>query len=353
MPSVVNNTLVIDGGQVEANNTFQEWLDATNDIIDAFDNVVYKDNSGNVTIDNNLEVANTVTVDNIEPTSAGGTVTIAGDIAMDDTLTIDSNGVGQVAFQLASVDTWKFRTNAAHTELQFFDGVDTFELNSTTKRIDSATYKISGNILTGGTGVTYTESTGTFSIGQDVSTTANVEFNSVTVTDELDVSAASTITLPVGFGLVPTGAILMWSGSIVSIPSGWALCDGTNGTPNLQNRFIVGAGDNYAVDATGGADSVALTTAQMPAHTHGAGTIATSSAGAHTHTYSDSYILGGGSFLDTGDGGTDRQQNTQTLTTNSAGEHTHTITGNTGSTGSDAAHENRPPYYALAYIMKT
>lgn len=62
--------------------------------------------------------------------------------------------------------------------------------------------------------------------------------------------------------MVPIGGIINWSGAIVNIPAGYQLCDGTNGTPNLKNKFIVGAGDTYAVDGTGGA----LT------HRHAAGT---------------------------------------------------------------------------------
>lgn len=148
--------------------------------------------------------------------------------------------------------------------------------------------------------------------------------------------------------LVPAGVILLWSGSIASIPSGWNLCDGTNGTPDLRNRFIVGAGDSYAVGATGGADSVTLTEAQMPAHTH---TGSTNSAGDHNHTVS---------FLDSPQVNTVNKQGpdlhnigdlgTGTYTTTTAGAHTHTVT--VGSTGGGSSHENRPPYYALAYIMK-
>ncbi len=52
--------------------------------------------------------------------------------------------------------------------------------------------------------------------------------------------------------MLPTGIITLWYGSIATIPSGWVLCDGNNGTPNLKNKFIVGAGDTYAVDAIGG-----------------------------------------------------------------------------------------------------
>ena len=51
---------------------------------------------------------------------------------------------------------------------------------------------------------------------------------------------------------VPTGGIIMWSGSIGSIPSGYVLCDGQNGTPNLKDSFVVGSGNTYAVGNTGG-----------------------------------------------------------------------------------------------------
>ena len=63
------------------------------------------------------------------------------------------------------------------------------------------------------------------------------------------------------------GTIVMYYSS-TNIPSGWALCDGKNGTPDLRNRFIVGAGSNYEVGNVGGVDSVSLTEAQMPEHNH-------------------------------------------------------------------------------------
>ena len=143
-----------------------------------------------------------------------------------------------------------------------------------------------------------------------------------------------------------SGIIVMWSGAIDKIPTGWVLCDGANGTPDLRNRFIVGAGTDYTVGNTGGSDNVALTTAQMPSHTH---TGSTAKAGSHTHTirvgeYSYESVL-----KITAPTGKDEYRN-KDVPTNSAGEHTHTLTIN--SAGSGESHENRPPYYALAYIMK-
>jgi hypothetical protein len=137
---------------------------------------------------------------------------------------------------------------------------------------------------------------------------------------------------------IPAGLISMWSGSIASIPGGWALCDGANGTPDLRDRFLVGAGGLYNVGATGGSKD-----AIVVAHAH---TGTTASAGAHTHTYVEptfgQHPTGSGSFEQRG-------ANTNG-TTGSAGAHTHAL--NIDSAGSSGADANLPPYYALAYIMK-
>ena len=131
--------------------------------------------------------------------------------------------------------------------------------------------------------------------------------------------------------IVPSGVIVMWSGSIASIPSGWYLCDGTNSTPDLRSRFIVGAGSTYAVNATGGsADAITV------AHSHSI------SDPGHNHTYPASGKLGAGSGAVFGviTGGD------LVVTTSTTGI---TATNSTGSTGTNA---NLPPYLALAYIMK-
>lgn len=167
---------------------------------------------------------------------------------------------------------------------------------------------------------------------------------------------------------IPSGFIGMWSGSIGAIPGGWLLCDGTNSTPDLRDRFIVGAGTSYSVGAIGGSASVTLTESQIPTHTHTI-TATSGAAGAHTHTVTDpghthTYAAPSGSAYEYGTGltgssgiATSSTTNTGSATTGismtSAADHTHTITATAGNAGSGSSHENRPPYFALAYIMKS
>lgn len=117
----------------------------------------------------------------------------------------------------------------------------------------------------------------------------------------------------------PVGTIVIWSGTADNIPTGWQLCDGTNGTPDLRDKFVLGAGNKYAVGATGGSEEVTLTVAQMPLHTHGIA--GTTSAGSGEYR---AQIVKMGTNI------------TQSATT----------------AGGSESHPNMPPYYALCYIMK-
>lgn len=105
---------------------------------------------------------------------------------------------------------------------------------------------------------------------------------------------------------------MLWSGAIGDIPAGWVLCDGNNSTPDLRNRFVIGAGDTYAVNDTGGNVD----------HTH------SFTGNGHTH------VIGGGSDIATGPGFDAISESTQVTGTTNAGS-------------------SLPPFYALAYIMKT
>ena len=130
-----------------------------------------------------------------------------------------------------------------------------------------------------------------------------------------------------GKGSVPIGTIIMWSGSLSELSSEWALCDGNNGTPNLSGRFIVGAGGGYAIGAKGGEEKHKLTVDEIPSHKHNnrvqtVGYGASHNGSAEAATY-DGYSRNNG-WKD--------------------------ISG--ASKGGDQPHENRPPYYALAFVMR-
>lgn len=155
-----------------------------------------------------------------------------------------------------------------------------------------------------------------------------------------------------GFVLIPSGFIAMWTGSVA--PNGWTLCDGTNGTPDLRGRFVLSMGQgvgltNRVLGATGGEETHLLTSAEMPTHTH---TGTTAVDGSHTHTVSNTVQKTGSNTpagLDASANEIDTIDTTST-TTSTAGSHTHTFT--TDSTGGGSAHNNMPPFYVLAYIMK-
>ena len=150
---------------------------------------------------------------------------------------------------------------------------------------------------------------------------------------------------------VPTGAILMWSGSIATIPTGWLICDGTNGTPDLRSRFVVGAGSTYAVNATGGSANATLVS-----HSHTASSSSSVTDNGHQHVV-NTWV---GNGAQGADGAAVTGNNTQTAFGNffSAGADTATTnisvsTSTSISTeGSSATNANLPPYLALAYIMK-
>ena len=144
------------------------------------------------------------------------------------------------------------------------------------------------------------------------------------------------------------GMIILWYGNTSNIPPGFVLCDGNNGTPNLTDRFVVGAGGAYSPGATGGSSSVTLSTAQLPSHNHSASSSVNDPG--HFHTWDRQDVI-----INNGYRPWPASNNDCSRTTANTGTNTTGITVNTtiGSTGSGQSHENRPPYYALCYIMKT
>lgn len=245
-------------------------------------------------------------------------------------------------------------------------------------------------------------STNIYTIGKNVGigvqnpTTPLDVLGNVNFSGDLAVSGTVTARKFVGDGIVPRGGIIMWSGT--TPPAGWVLCDGrhynSNGTekqlcpplmvcpsahiktPNLMGKFVVGY-DTTSTDyinpgnksdtlrdlvfsfaivgggiagQTGGEESTQLTIANLPSHRH-----SISNDGAHVHSIGNS----GDGFLRSDQSGAEIREystgqdrvNYQPISqTNNSGSHNHG--GNTGYQGSNQAHENRPPYYVLAYIMK-
>jgi len=174
------------------------------------------------------------------------------------------------------------------------------------------------------------------------------------------------------FGLsIPSGVITMWSGAVGAVPAGWALCNGSNGTPDLRDRFVIGAGGDRAVGTTSDGtipshshasgtldnDTAANHTHTGPSHTHtgpshrhtgpshthGSGTIATNSTGAHQHTQRRASGTALNDWVSTlGDGSsgmgnryeeTTIAQTTNRILTASAGAHSHSVSGSTASGG--------------------
>lgn len=191
-------------------------------------------------------------------------------------------------------------------------------------------------------------------------------------------------TAPLG---VPRGIVTHYWGSTETIPAGFQLADGTNGTPNALGRFLVGAGGSYAVGDVGGAASVTLTAAQIPghvhagpshvhsgpSHTHGAGTLSVT-GGEHSHrlwtkeTTSTSHDHTSTQSVARGGPGTNVLSLVDTYISQTASGHAHTVggstaasgtdntgasgTGNTGTTGGGGSHENRPPFLALLPVIR-
>jgi microcystin-dependent protein len=161
--------------------------------------------------------------------------------------------------------------------------------------------------------------------------TDQMKVTNLDVTQNLNTGSLNTTS----FNLLPKGIITLWSGQVDKIPAGWVLCDGQNGTPDLRSRFIVGAGQggglsNYGVNDIGGVELVTLTVDQMPAHSHNI-----------------SLLSRDGDPDGWNDGNRNYWRNSNYL-------NRYRDDGKiTDPRGGNQAHENRPPYYALAYIMKT
>lgn len=184
-----------------------------------------------------------------------------------------------------------------------------------------------------------------FSIGGNLAVTGTITTTTVSnATANTQVATTEFVR-----NIIPSGVITLWYGLIANIPDGWYLCDGGNGTPNLTDRFVLGAGNAYTSGQTGGsADAIVV------AHNHSAIASSTSvvTDPGHAHQQADNSsvnIFGGGGGGSGGSRGGSGLFTYSAYTGISVATTTTVTNAVTGSPGTDA---NLPPYYALAYIMK-
>jgi hypothetical protein len=270
----------------------------------------------------NFNVNGTLTASGVTDTGSltvGNTLTVTGASALNGGGTSTTPTVGDNSTKIA---TTAFVTTAVSNATGSLGTMSTQNANNVA---------ITGGTINGVSGTNSSMTVGAATNATNVVSGGTIASNVTGTTQALGTNntTIATTAFAIANG-IPSGAIVMWSGSIASIPSGWLLCNGSSGTPDLRDRFIVGAGSSYAVGATGGtADAVVVShthTINDPGHVHGIQYRA-DLAGA-TGGYN---IAGGPSIVNTNSAVTNISVNTA------------------GVSGTNA---NLPPYYALAYIIK-
>ena len=182
-------------------------------------------------------------------------------------------------------------------------------------------------------------------LAANVAGSGSASVGSLTASGSATVGGTMTASNLVGFGTIPVGGIILWSGT--SVPSGWALCDGQNGTPDLRGRFVLGSGSGTGLTPrtpgqTGGSETHTNTVAEMASHSHNV------IDPGHAHTFAAHGREAGGwnyGAIQTTDRGVDRPAE--------SGEINLATTGITlAPSGLSQAYTLMPPYYVLAYIMR-
>ena len=324
-----------------------------------FDNVFILD-----TLEYDFKKSGTIEISNLQVV---GVTTFAGDISVDEITVrnVDVTGIATVNTNLYVKGTILDSSGDAGTSGQLLSstgtGTNWIAANTTSvaNAINVGVNEVSDDaekfvsFFSGSTGnlpnqvdagLKYNPSTNlltttvtTAQVAQNLTGTPSISVNAITASGSVTASSfigdGSNLTniqagQVVGNSIFVQGMIIMWNSTVASIPTGFALCDGSNGTPDLRGRFVVGHHPNnndYEIDDTGGSESVTLTVAQMPSHKH------------DTTFDNKRYFPGGGSTSISFGGAGGYPADIFTMSNEGGGQ----------------SHENRPPYYALCYIMKT
>jgi len=324
-----------------------------------FDNVFILD-----TLEYDFKKSGTIEISNLQVV---GVTTFAGDISVDEITVrnVDVTGIATVNTNLYVKGTILDSSGDAGVSGQLLSstgtGTNWIAANTTSvaNAINVGVNEVSDNaekfvsFFSGSTGnlpnqvdagLKYNPSTNlltttvtTAQVAQNLTGTPSISVNAITasgsVTANSFIGDGSNLTniqagQVVGNSIFVQGMIIMWNSTVATIPTGFVLCDGSNGTPDLRGRFVVGHHPNnndYDINDTGGSESVTLTVAQMPSHKH------------DTTFDNKKYFPGGGSTSISFGGAGGYPADTFTMSNEGGGQ----------------SHENRPPYYTLCYIMKT
>jgi microcystin-dependent protein len=302
-------------------------------VVDAVTAVTSLQSDGGVTVDN-------LTIDGtqIDLSSGDLTLDVAGDIILDAAgdEVIFKDGSTNVGHVSMDSDNLTIKSLVSDKDVIFKGNDGGSEITALTLDMSAAgEAQFNAGITSPGT----VTSSGTLAV------TGNLTVDGASGTSGQVLTSAGSGATPTWGDAFVSGMIMLWSGSTGTIPSGWVICDGTNSTPDLRDRFVVGAGSTYSVDATGGSANATLVS-----HTH----TATSSVTDPGHFHEIMQKLQGafannGAFIQPAS-----TQISNSFTNNSATNTTGiSVSTSVASAGSSATNANLPPYYALAYIMKT
>jgi len=302
-------------------------------VVDAVTAVTSLQSDGGVTIDN-------ITIDGTEIDLSSGDLTldVAGDIVL------DAAG-DEVIFKDGSTNVGHVSMDSDNLTIKSLvsDKDVIFQGNDGGSGITALTLDMSAaGEATFNAGIT---SPGTVTSSGTLAVTGNLTLDSASGSSGQVLTSAGSGSTPTWTTQFVSGMIMLWSGSTGSIPSGWVLCNGSNSTPDLRNKFVVGAGDTYSVDATGGSADATLVS-----HTHTATSSVTDPSHAHLSaqgTEFPNYAVSGTANGPSGLRSGDPHGKTEAVTTGIS------VSTSISTAGSSATNANLPPYYALAYIMKT